>query len=166
MASSPVLSYSISQRAVHWLTVLLVLFNFISGGVFDSLKEIRAAGGTPTPDMFLPAQLHAFSGIAILVLLVTRLCLRYFQGAPGVPADEPPFFQLVAKLVHGGLYLLLILMPVSGMAKMYGGVDLAGFIHAGPFKLAILVLIAVHVAGALVHQFYWKTNVLKRMTRG
>lgn len=166
MASSPVLSYSIPQRAVHWLTVLLVLFNYISGNVFDGLKEIRAAGGTPTPDMLLPVQLHAYSGIAILVLLVTRLCLRYFQGAPAVPADEPAFFQLVAKLVHGGLYLLLILMPVSGMAKMYGGIDLAGFIHGGPFKLAMLILIVLHIAGALVHQFYWKTDVLKRMTRG
>jgi cytochrome b561 len=27
-------------------------------------------------------------------------------------------------------------------------------------------LMVAHIGGALVHQFYWKTDVLKRMTSG
>jgi cytochrome b561 len=30
----------------------------------------------------------------------------------------------------------------------------------------LLALIAVHVSAVFVHQFYWKTDVLRRMTRG
>ncbi len=33
-------------------------------------------------------------------------------------------------------------------------------------KLLLWLLIVAHVGGALVHQFYWKTNVLARMTHG
>ncbi|MGO8271721.1 cytochrome b, partial [Rhizobium ruizarguesonis] len=33
-------------------------------------------------------------------------------------------------------------------------------------KIILWALIAAHVAGAIVHQFSWKSNVLRRMTLG
>lgn len=57
-------------------------------------------------------------------------------------------------------------LPLSGIAAYYFGARVAGELHSGPFKGLMWVLIAGHVAAVLVHQFYWRTNVLKRMTHG
>ena len=75
-------------------------------------------------------------------------------------------FRLAAKFAHAFLYLLLIAMPLSGAAAYYFGVDAAGDLHADVLKVALWLLIGGHVLGALAHQFYWKTNVLRRMTVG
>ncbi|NKJ95691.1 hypothetical protein GFM14_29870 [Rhizobium leguminosarum bv. viciae] len=76
------------------------------------------------------------------------------------------FFNLAARLAHAGLYILIFAMPLSGIAAYYFGIDPAGSFHAGVLKIILWALIAAHVAGALVHQFYWKSNVLRRMTLG
>ncbi|MDB5553539.1 MAG: cytochrome [Rhizobium sp.] len=57
-------------------------------------------------------------------------------------------------------------MPVLGMAKYFFAVDASGYLQGGPVKLLLWVLIGLHVAAVLVHQFYWKTNVLARMIKG
>jgi cytochrome b561 len=57
-------------------------------------------------------------------------------------------------------------MPLTGIAAYYFGMDAVGSLHADVLKVVLWVFVAAHVAGALVHQFYWKTNVLKRMTVG
>ncbi len=88
------------------------------------------------------------------------------QGVPQAPAEEPAILSMVAKLTHGLLYLLLILMPLTGIGAYYFGNGTAGDIHADVLKIVLWLLLALHIAGALVHQFYWKTDVLARMTRG
>lgn len=159
-------SFSIPQRAVHWLMALFIVFNLLFAEsmehVFDAVKD----GATPAADDISGANLHAYVGISVLALAVLRLCLRFMQGAPEAPAVEPPGLKLLAKVTHGLLYLLFFAMPLAGIAAYYGGVEAAGFVHGGPMKLLMWILIALHIAGALVHQFYWKTDVLARMTHG
>jgi cytochrome b561 len=166
MSQSAPLSYSLSQRILHWLTVLLVFFNLLLPGSIEKVADLFDEGKVPAPDDLTSAHLHIYSGLAILALTLLRIILKVAQGAPAAPAEEPAIFQLAAKAAHGLLYLLLLAMPLSGIAKYFFAVDLAGFVHGGPMKLALWLLIIAHVAGVLVHQFYWKTNVLERMTRG
>jgi cytochrome b561 len=158
--------YSIPQRVLHWLTALLILYSLLWPGQIERVADLVGGGKTPTADEWSSANLHIYIGFAIIGLTVLRLILRVVQGAPAAPAAEPPFFRLVAKAAHGLLYVLLFAMPLAGIAKFYLGVDLAGFIHGGPMKLLLWILIAGHVLGVLVHKFYWKTDVLERMTRG
>ncbi len=99
-------------------------------------------------------------------MTIIRLGLRFVQGVPPEAADEPAIFRLAARLVHASLYLLLLALPVSGTAAYYLGVDAAGSLHADVLKLILWIVIAAHVLGALAHQFYWKTDVLRRMTVG
>lgn len=159
-------SFSIPQRAVHWLMALFIVFNLLFAEsmehVFDAVKD----GATPPTDDVFGANLHAYVGISILALAALRLCLRFVQGAPEAPAVEPPGLRLLAKITHGLLYVLFFAMPLSGIAAYYGGAAAAGFVHGGPMKLLMWILIGLHIVGALVHQFYWKTDVLARMTRG
>jgi cytochrome b561 len=57
-------------------------------------------------------------------------------------------------------------MPLSGAAAYYFGVEPAGFVHGGPMKLLLWLVIIAHIVAALVHKFVWKTDVMDRMTKG
>jgi cytochrome b561 len=160
------LSYSVPQRVLHWLTVLLIFFNLLLPGQIERVTDLLGGGKTPTPEEWTSANLHIYSGFAILAFTALRLILRFVQGVPAAPAAEPALFQMIAKFAHGLLYALLIAMPLAGIAKFYGHIGLAGFIHGGPMKLAMWVLVIGHIGAVFVHKFYWKTNLLDRMTKG
>jgi cytochrome b561 len=160
------LSYSVPQRVLHWLTVLLIFFNLLLPGQIERVADLLGGGKTPTPEEWTSANLHIYSGFAILAFTALRLILRFVQGAPDAPVEESALFQMAAKLAHGLLHVLLIAMPLAGIAKFYGHIDVAGFIHGGPLKLALWILIIGHIGAVFVHKFYWKTNILDRMTKG
>lgn len=158
--------YSKTQKAIHWLTVALVLFNLLLPGTIERVVDLLGGGKTPTASEALSADLHVYSGVAILALTILRLLLRTIHGAPGQPEGEPDIFHLLARLSHAVFYAVLIVMPGLGIAKYYLGIDAAGDLHGGPFKLLLWALIVLHVAAVLVHQFWWKTNLIARMTTG
>ncbi|WP_454747909.1 cytochrome b [Ciceribacter selenitireducens] len=166
MPSSPVLSYSIPQRLIHWLMAGLILFNLLFAEAMEELTEALEEGQVPSADMVASANIHAYVGIAVLCLAVIRLLLRLTHGAPDAPADEPPLFRLAGKIAHATFYLLFLVMPAAGIAAYYFGIGAAGEIHAGPMKLLMWILIVAHVGAVLVHQFVWKTPVAQRMTKG
>lgn len=166
MPSSPVLSYSIPQRLIHWLMAGLILFNLLFAEAMEELSEAVEEGQTPTPDMIASANIHAYVGITVLCLGAIRVILRLTHGAPEAPAAEPPIGRLAAKVAHVAFYALFFVMPLSGIGKYYFGNDTAGFLHGGPLKLLMWILIVVHILAVLVHQFYWKTAVASRMTKG
>ena len=160
------LNYSIPQRALHWGMALLIFFNLIFTEGMEIWNRAVRKGEAITPDMISSANIHAYVGIAILALVIVRLGLRFVQGVPDLPADEPPFLKFVASATHVLLYLLMILLPLTGMGKYYFGQDLLGDLHADVLKVILWVFIILHVAGALAQKFYFKTDVLDRMTKG
>jgi len=165
LESSPT-SFSVLQRVLHWLTAALVLFNLLLPDGMNAWKRAVGQTGSATADQVASANIHAYVGIAILILVVARLLLRFTTGVPSSSSQEPMIFRVAAKLAHAALYILLISMPVTGIAAFYLGYAQAGDIHADILKVILWGLIIAHVLGALVHQFYWKTNVLRRMTIG
>ena len=165
VAATPT-SYSIPQKALHWLMALLILFNLIFSDAMEEVTEAYERGEVPSPEDLTFANTHAYVGIAVLCLGLVRLAIRLTRGAPAAPAEEPPILRLASKLAHGTLYALFVLIPLSGIGAYYFGNETAGFLHAGPLKALMWLLIAVHILALLVHQFYWKTAVASRMTRG
>lgn len=159
-------SYSILQKALHWTMALLILFNLIFSDAMEEATEAYERGEMPSPEDLSSANIHAYVGIAVLCLGLIRLVVRLTRGAPDAPPEEPPVLRLAAKIAHWSFYALFILLPLSGIGKYYFGNDTAGFVHAGPLKLLMWVLIVVHIAAVLVHQFYWKTPIAQRMTKG
>jgi cytochrome b561 len=158
--------YSVPQRALHWLTAALILYSLLLPGQIERVADLLGGGKEPTASEWTSANIHIYIGFAVLALTLLRIILRLVQGAPETPASEPAPLRILAAATHGLLYLLLLAMPAAGIAKYYFGVGIAGFIHGGPMKLALWILIGLHVAGALVHTFYWKSDVLARMTSG
>jgi len=167
MSRAAPVSFSISQRVLHWVMAALIASQFLTGQFFTGPHETATAGGPTAIDIPpLPILFHIGTGVSILVLAVVRLSLRLLKGAPESPMEEPRFFQFAATGGHIALYALMFLMPITGLTAMFGHLELAGKIHGGPLKLLLLALVAVHVGTVFVHQFYWKTNVLRRITRG
>ncbi len=166
MSSNSVTGYTVPQRVLHWVMAGLIFFNLIFSDGMEHWNRLMRRGEAITPDDVSAANIHAYVGIALVVLCLIRLGFRFAQGAPDAPAEEPPLLKLAAKIAHWTLYALFILMPATGIAKYYFGNDTLGELHGGPLKILLWALIVAHVLGALVHQFYWKTNVLARMTRG
>ncbi|TCA24549.1 cytochrome b [Rhizobium leguminosarum bv. viciae] len=166
MQQPSIMSYSLSQRFLHWAVALLIFFNLLFPDGMNIWHRLMRRGQVPTPEQISSANIHAYVGIAILVLAILRLGLRFTKGVPDEMAQEPAIFRLAARLAHAGLYILIFAMPLSGIAAYYFGIDPAGSFHADVLKIILWALIAAHVAGALIHQFYWKSNVLRRMTLG
>ncbi|MDQ1187227.1 cytochrome b [Agrobacterium larrymoorei] len=163
MGSTSVIGYSIPQRALHWIMALLILFNLLFPDGTEHWNRLMRHGEAITPDDIASANIHAYVGIAVLVLCLVRLCLRLVQGVPEAPANEPPLAKLVAKVTHWAFYAIFIVMPMSGIGKYYFGNDIAGELHGGPIKVLLWALIGLHLLGVLVHQFFWRTNLLRRM---
>lgn len=166
MQQPSVPGYSLSQRFLHWAIALLIFFNLLFPDGMNIWHRLIRRGQVPTPEQISSANIHAYVGIAILLLAIVRLGLRFFKGVPAEAAEEPAIFRLAARLAHAGLYILIFAMPLTGIAAYYFGIDPAGSFHADVLKIVLWALIAAHVAGALVHHFYWKSNVLRRMTLG
>lgn len=166
MATTASLSFSLPQRVLHWLTAGLVFFNLLFPDGMNAWNRSIKQTGAASAEQVASASIHAYAGIAILVLVAARLLLRQIQDVPAAPSEEPQMFKLVAKVSEWTLYLLLIPMPVTGAAAYYLEFEGAGDLHADVLKAALWAVVGLHVLGALAHQFYWKTNVLRRMTIG
>ncbi|WP_105440261.1 cytochrome b [Neorhizobium sp. T25_13] len=160
------LSFTLPQRILHWLMAALILFNLLFTDAMETAARLMFRGQALTPEQVSAANIHAYVGISVLVLGLIRLCLRLVQGVPPEPRQEPPFLRVVAKISHWAFYALFVAMPLAGIGAWFFANATAGFAHAGPLKLLMWALIVAHIGGVLVHQFYWKTDVLKRMTSG
>lgn len=165
MASETV-SYSVSQRILHWLVVALVFLNLLLPEGMEEWNRAVRQTGAATAEQVASANLHAYAGILIAILTVWRIVLRLTMKSPALPVEEPAIFRLAAKAAHGLLYVLLLVLPLTGAGAYYLGNEQAGDLHGGPLKALLWLLIVAHVLGVLAHQFYWKTNVMKRMTVG
>jgi len=152
-------TYSRMQIILHWTVVVLVLFQIVFHDGIVALWDARMDGtipNVPTPD------LHAAAGTLIFVLMAWRLALRLRRGVPDLPKDQHPALKLAASATHILLYVLLLGMPLSGLAAWVFGLELAAQMHSTA-RLLLIPLIALHFAAALAEHFWFKTDVLKRM---
>lgn len=154
------LGYSKTQIALHWGIAALILFQLIFGEEMGGAW--RAVRNGAAPDMTLLVWAHIVVGIGILAFAVWRLVLRVMRGAPDAPAGLTRRMVLAGEAGHWGLYALMFLAPMSGLAAWYGGIMTAGEVH-GWLKPAIIILVVLHIAAALWHQFIRKDGLMMRM---
>jgi cytochrome b561 len=152
-------AYSKTQIVLHWTIVALVFFQILFNNEIVLLWEGRMDGSLPNAPSPNP---HVLVGLLILALTVWRLVLRLLHGVPKAPASEHPVLRFAAAATHILFYVLLFAMPISGAAAWFLGVEAAAGAHSVA-RFILIPLILVHVAAALVHHFWFKTNVLRRM---
>lgn len=159
-----VTGYSTAQVALHWTVVVLVVFQFVANSPMASAWRAMQRGEAAPADAMPLANLHAVAGVLILLLALARIYLKVTRGTPKPPADEPRILQIFAEATHGLLYLLLLLVPVSGAVAWFGGVAQAAQGHV-VLKTVLMLAVVLHVAGALFQHFIRRSDVLMRMLR-
>ncbi len=156
--------YSSIQIALHWAVVVLVAFQYVAHSGMEASWNALHSDAALTSGTPLLTYLHIAAGVAILLLALTRIGLRVTRGAPSPPSDEPKLLQLFAEGVHYTIYVLLLLLPLSGVAAWFFSIQPAAAIHV-LLKNLLLAAIFLHVAGALFQHFIRRSDVLMRMLR-
>lgn len=161
---------------LHWLTVLLVLGLLVVGLVMTELPN--------SAFKVKVYALHKSIGLTVLGLTVLRLLWRLFAGTPAPVPGTPRWQNALAQVTHGILYVLLLLMPLSGW--LYNSASgfplrwfdlfrvpaiagrspelkaLAGTLHFAGF-IVLAIVVVLHAAAALQHHFVHRDNVLRSM---
>jgi cytochrome b561 len=153
--------YTRTQIALHWIAALLILQQYLFKEAMASAWDALRDGLETAFDPLVLA--HVAGGALVLAFALWRLAIRAGRGAPEIVGDSA-LQRRVATGTHLGLYVLMILMPASGAAAWFGGLEVAAQGH-NILKIALLALVALHVAGALWHQFVLKDGLIARMGR-
>jgi cytochrome b561 len=164
LTDDDVVGYAPLQIVLHWIVVVLVAFQFLAHAAIEDMWRAHVQNeplqdGTPAL-----ANLHVAAGILVLVLALMRIALRVVRGAPPPPHDEPRLLQLASELVHGAIYVFLLLLPLSGSAAWFLDEVVAGLVHEFLTSL-LLAAIVLHIAGALFQHFVRRSQVMMRMLR-
>jgi cytochrome b561 len=171
--------YSGVARTLHWLIVALLIAQFTIAWTMPDIHR-----GT------LPVGLiawHLSIGTIILAVMLVRLIWRWTHRAPPPPATLSPLLRAVSRATHYLLYLLLIALPLLGWANassrnwpvtLFGFIPLPPLVPAGSrlghrlgdvhmtLATVLLVVVALHVAGALYHMVILRDRTLRRMLNG
>ena len=152
--------YTVLQLSLHWLIVLLVLFQLIFGEDMGSYNDLLHSGQDAAP-LLTGYYLHLGVGVAVLVLTLFRFGLRLAVGVP--PSVPGPALQVrTGEALHYLFYLMLIVTPVTGLLAQYVDIETFGEIHSVN-KPVFILLILIHAAAALYHHFVLKDSTLRRM---
>ncbi|MFY7697248.1 MAG: cytochrome b [Legionella sp.] len=171
-------SYSSVAKFLHWLIAIMVLCMLVFGFQLDKLPKLYAATAY---------MVHKSIGLTLLGLMIFRVSWIYFRGRPKLPATTPTWQIIAARTVQYGLYVALIVMPISGWVLSMAANHPPSYF--GLFQVSlpiapnsyleqlmdklhvliawfIIVLLGLHVSGAFKHYFIDKDRVVQSMLPG
>ena len=156
-------SYHLSQIIIHWVIALLVIYQFISGEKIEFLV-LESCIKSETNDLKSCQYLnnHYVVGIIIFLLMIFRLFLRILFGSPQLPKSVPLIIKIFAKLSHGIIYSILLLMPILGLYMYYFNSEVSQFLHI-VFSKILLFLILLHICAVAFHEGVLESKLFYRM---
>jgi cytochrome b561 len=168
-------SYTALAKAFHWVIAALVTLMFITIWICEETER-------DSPERAFWTDAHTSLGILVFILTLARLLAR--TPAPA-PLGSSELARKAAKGGHVLLYLLTLLLPVTGFLRMtakgrvthFFGIGIpsptgdapgmyafAKALHGDAMQYTVLAVIALHVGAALWHHFVVKDPTLRRMT--
>lgn len=164
--------YGAVSRLLHWGLALMILWQFISASARFFFED------TAIEAFFWPT--HKPVGFIILALMMLRLAWALVNVK-----KRPESINLLAKLGHASLYLLLLAVPMVALFRQYGSgrsfepfgipvfsgfegekirwmIDLGSNFHS-TLGWILLAFIVGHIAMVKIHQKWGKHRVLSRM---
>lgn len=168
--------YGSVAKLFHWLIFLLIAMMLTVGFIMTDIPN--------GPDKLWVYGIHKSIGISVLLLVALRLAWKSINIQPPLPDTMKPIEKLAARAGHLGLYLLVIAMPLSGWmmsssagfpVSVFGWFTLPDLVAPDRERLkdlqevheflayCLILLVSLHVLAALLHHFYHRDNVLRRM---
>jgi cytochrome b561 len=161
---------------LHWLTALLIL-GMLAFGFF-----VLARWPNTDPAKLTPLAAHMATGMFILLIMIVRFITRLVTKKPPTAPTGSARLDRFATLTHYLFYIVVLMMIGSGW---YTGFLISGVfdestgerlpasfgslpsfrVHA-VLAFVLVALIALHVAGALYHQFVKRDGLFRRMWFG
>jgi cytochrome b561 len=169
-------SYDTVTRLFHWVTAL-VLFGQIPAGIAMTSEVIPSLNDA----LFI---LHKEMGSVFLVLVFARVVWKLTRPVPALLPQTPILQRRIASLTHGFLYVLLVVLPISGYIRTIGDgypIELLDAMNIPPLLSGIpeiarqmlvlhkfsayllTALIAVHIAAAVQHDLVMGDGVITRI---
>jgi cytochrome b561 len=167
--------YSVLSMTLHWTIAALI---FIQMGLGWYMNEV-VPDHSPAQDRI--QDIHVSVGLTILLLVLVRIASRLLTPVPELPRDLAKWESALARTLHLLFYALMLVLPLSGWLLMTvrhepialwglhipglpGLEGLTGPTHRPFSKMAkhwhifvliwtAWIMIALHVAGAIKHQF-------------
>lgn len=164
--------------ALHWLTVALIAVQYgLSRLMGDESRDLLGR--------FALYQWHKSIGLTVALFVVLRLSLRLAITDPE-PLPGSVWLRRAAQAVHAALYLCLLALPVTGLLMVSAAPIQIPTLYFGWFSVphpigpdkatyelmrslhglvfdSLVALGLVHLGAALVHQFVWRDQLLRRM---
>jgi cytochrome b561 len=168
--------YSRGAMWFHWIIASLIIVNLLLGFFHDDFGKAVS---------HVAIFWHKSIGLSILVLSFGRLIWRLAHRPPDFDPIMPRWEALMAKVGHWSFYVLMIVLPLSGWIMVSAGPRPTSFF--GLFNVpglpvsqgrathewwesthsllgyAMLVLLVLHVAGALKHLYEGHGHWIGRM---
>lgn len=178
-SATAVQGYSATTRWLHWLTAIVVIATIPVGVIMTGeglTRELRNS-------LYI---FHKNVGVVIILLVAARLLARAVSPTPPLPKAMPGWQKRAASLTHVALYVLLLVMAVSGYIRVVAGgfpiemlnaigmpplvprsdplAETAQWVHSNA-RFALAAVIAMHVGAALHHGLVKRDGVFSRMWR-
>lgn len=154
--------WSRTSIALHWLAAVLIAAQVVNHDAMVAFWHAVQNGAAVSGATELVARSHIVAGAAILVVAALRLAGRLAHGRPAYPDNDPAWATWLAKATHLLLYAILLAMPVLGLAAWLTESQTIAGLHTALW-IPLVALIGLHVAGALMQHFVFRTDVLRRM---
>jgi cytochrome b561 len=168
--------YGTLSISLHWLMVVLIVAVY----ALMELREIFPRGSDPREAM---KAWHYMVGLSVMLLALLRVGAQAFGVHPRISPAPPAWVRRSAQLMHAGLYLLMIGMPLLGWLALsadgkpisFFGLQLPALVAASSQRAEWFeelhelggtvgyFLIGFHAAAALFHHYWVRDDTLRRM---
>ncbi len=169
-------SYGKLSITMHWLMLLLLVAVYAC----IELRVLYPKGTDPREAL---KAWHFTLGVCVFALIWLRLAIRLTEPTPDIKPAPSSIENLMAKAMHGVLYLIMIGLPLMGWLSLnaagkpvpFFGIQLPTLIAENKALAKSLkefheiagkasyFLIGLHALAALFHHYIKRDNTLTRM---
>lgn len=168
--------YTRTAVGLHWLVAGLIITGLFMGWTMTEMEV--------SPQKLKVYNWHKWVGVTVLLLAILRLVWRFTHRPPPLSAATPPWQRAAAHGGHALLYVLMLVMPLTGW--IYSNLTGYPVVYLGKIPLpdlvernrelaetwvkvhatlgiVLAVVVVGHVLAALYHQFLMRDGTLLRM---
>ena len=171
--------YTRTAMSLHWLIALMIIGLFAFGLYMVELPL--------SPQKLKYYSYHKWAGVTVFLLVLLRLLWRITHRPPELPAAMPRWQVKAAEAGHHLLYLLMVIVPLSGwlmssakgfQTVWFGVLPLPDLLSKDAalgdallwvhrlLNWLFMAVVAGHIAAALKHHFIDRDGTLARMWPG
>lgn len=176
MLGNTTTSWGRVSRSLHWIMAALLTGQVMLGRYADGLER--------SPEKLNLMMWHKSIGISLLLLVCLRFLWVRLNPAPSSMPGTGKWARSASALSHGALYALMVAIPLSGwlmnsaknipfrlfrlvpwpnLLEPDAGLGRVFEFWHNQLVTLLMVLVSIHVAAAMWHQFYLRDTTLKRM---